>query len=135
MYLIEQGSSDRWGRGIAQLFQCRDALRDDLLVPLDIGGREASGAEAVTDLLGGQSSESVTDPSGVGDRNVLDHTLHARAEAVVADIENGKKDGPAVHAEIDVRGRDLFDEPGLRIVLQHALAAVDAVAGSPQRGT
>ncbi len=53
MYLIEQGSPDRWGRrGIAQLLQCRDALRDDLRVPLDIGGRESGGAEAVPDLLG-----------------------------------------------------------------------------------
>ena len=68
------------------------------------------------------------------DRNVLGDALHPRTEAVVGNIENGEEEGPAVHDEVHVFGRDLFDELAFRIVLHHALAAAEGIAGAAETG-
>ena len=64
----------------------------------------------------------------------FDDALHARPRAVVGQMHDEGKEGPALHDEIDVRGRDLGDEPRLRVVLRDALAAGDDVARAPECG-
>src|SRR5436190_8580864 len=92
-----------------------DARCDDLRVRLDIRLRESGRAEAVGDLRGRQLPEPISYPPRIGERNAFDDALHPRPEAVVVDVENGQKERAAVHPEIDVGRRDLFDEARLLI--------------------
>ena len=61
--------------------------------------------------------------------------VHARALAVAGQTHDEGKEGPALHDEIDVCGRDLGDEPGLRVVFRDALAAGDDVACTSECGS
>ena len=64
----------------------------------------------------------------------LDDTLHPRPRTVVGQMDDQGKEGPALHDEIDVRGRHSGDELRLRVVARDAFAARDDVARAPECG-